>query len=281
MKVSGFTICRNAVKLEYPLAEAIQSALPIVDEFIVNVGPSDDGTVELLEELNSPKLRLVHSPWDETVKKDGLLFSQETNIALGHCTGDWAFYLQADEVIHEKDYDPLTKAMYDHLANPRILGFIFKFLHFYGDYWSTNPWGYHRAVRIIRNNGEIASTGDAVGFSLKADGGYLMSKHKERMVRSGATIYHYSYVKSVVAMQEKTRKLELLFHGGRPRPEMKQQLQAEHYDFVDYPIMKEFTGSHPAVMTRRIAQASRLQPRVNRWLNPRFYQAIAKRGFRG
>ena len=281
MRISGFTICRNPVKLEYPLLEVIQSALPIVDEFVVNVGPSDDGTIELLEKIGSSKVRLVHSAWDESIKKDGLLFSRETNAALTHCTGDWAFYLQADEVIHENDYERILRSMRDQYHNSHILGFVFKYLHFYGDYWSTNPWGFHRAVRIIRNNGEVESCGDAVGFCLKTDSGYLMSAHKDRVCHTGATIFHYSYVKSGLAMQEKTRKLETLFHGGKPRPEMVSQLKKATYEFSDYSVMKDFRKTHPAVMHKRIAQAKRLRSRLNRWLNPRFYQAILQRGFRG
>ena len=281
MRVSGFTICRNPLRLEYPLVEVIKSALPLVDEFIVNIGPSDDGTIETLESLDSPKVRLVHSAWDESVKEKGLLFSRETNSALEHCTGDWAFYLQADEVIHEKDYDRILKGMREHEKDQQILGFVFNYLHFYGDYWSTNPWGFHRAVRIIRNNGELMSCGDAVGFCLKADGGFLASVHKDRLLHSGATIFHYGYAKSSVAMQEKKRNLYPLYHGNNPHPDILSELQNDNYDFVDYPIMKEFRGRHPAVMTNRIAASRRLRPRINRWLNPQFYHAILTRGFRG
>ena len=97
MKISGFSFCRNAVKYDYPLVESIQSILPIVDEFVINVGRCNDGTLELIQSINSPKIRIVESVWDDTLKKDGLIYSQQTNIALNHCSGDWAFYLQADE----------------------------------------------------------------------------------------------------------------------------------------------------------------------------------------
>ena len=60
-----------------------------------------------------------------------------------------------------------------HLGNPEVKGLLFRYLHFVADYWSTNPWFYHKAVRIIRNNGEIESCGDAVGFHLKATQQYL------------------------------------------------------------------------------------------------------------
>ena len=103
MKVSGFSICRNAVKFDYPVVEAIRSALPIVDEFVVNVGRSDDGTLDLIRSIGSDKIRIVETVWDDSMKKDGLLFSHETNKALARCSGDWALYLQADEVLHEQD----------------------------------------------------------------------------------------------------------------------------------------------------------------------------------
>ena len=157
MKVSGFTICRNAVKFDFPVVEAIRSALPIVDEFIVNVGQSDDGTLELIRSIVSDKIRIVESYWDDRMKKDGLIYSCQTNIALSHCAGDWALYVQADEVLHEADYDTIRKELDDHLANLAVLGFTFRYLHFYGDYRTTNPWGYHRAVRIIRNDGRVES----------------------------------------------------------------------------------------------------------------------------
>ena len=281
MKVSGFTICRNAVRLEYPLVEVIRAALPIVDEFVVNLGPSDDGTEELIRSISSEKVRIIHSDWDESLKRDGLLFSRETNIALSHCQGIWAFYLQADEVIHEQDYSRIQQLLDTYHHDPQVLGFTFRYLHFYGDYWSTNPWGFHRAVRIIRNNGEVASCGDAVGFCLKADGRFLQSTHKDRIRPSGSTIYHYSYVKSGFAMQEKARKLESLYHGGPPRPEMIKALEQDEYEYRDYGIMKEFCGKHPQLMTERVSQSQRLQSRYNRWLNPKFYQTIFQKGFRG
>ena len=168
MKVSGFTFVRNVVKYDYPVVESIRSILPVVDEFIVNVGRCEDGTLELIRSIGDPKIRIVESVWDETLRKDGLIYAQQTNIALAHCTGDWAFYIQADEVMHEDDLPIIQEAMCRHLGNPAVKGLLFRYLHFVADYWSTNPWFYHKAVRIIRNNGEVESCGDAVGFHLKA-----------------------------------------------------------------------------------------------------------------
>src|SRR5213078_323746 len=120
MKVSGFTFCRNAVRYDYPLVESIRSILPIVDEFIVNVGRCDDGTLELVRSIGDPKIRMIESVWDETLRKDGLIYSQQTNIALAQCTGDWAFYLQADEVVHEGDLPKIVGAMQTYLHTPDV-----------------------------------------------------------------------------------------------------------------------------------------------------------------
>lgn len=281
MKVSALTICRNAVKFDYPIVEVIRSGLPIVDEFIVNVGQSDDGTLDLIRSIGSDKIRIVESFWDDNLKKDGLLFSIETNKALARCTGDWALYLQADEVLHEADYEIIRKALRDSLGDPRVLGFTFRYLHFYGDYYSLNPWFYHRAVRIIRNDGQVESFGDAVGFCLKADQGYLQTAHKDRVRPSGATIFHYGWVKEPKVLLAKFRYQVARHHGEEPGPEQARMLAKEAYEFDDYDIMKNFTGSHPAVMRERVARYPKLKPRRNRWLEPAFYGAVLKRGFRG
>ena len=281
MKVSGFSICRNAVKFDYPIVEAIHSALPIVDEFIVNVGQSDDGTLDLIRSINSEKIRIVESVWDDSMKKDGLLFSHETNTALFRCRGDWALYLQADEVLHEADYDRIRNVLREHLANQAVLGFTLRYHHFYGDYRSCNPWFYHRAVRIIRNDGQVESCGDAVGFWLKADQGYLQTVHKNRLRESGATIYHYGWVKPPQVLLDKFRYQVARHHGDHPGVEQARLLAQEVYEFEDYDIMKNFSGTHPAVMAHRVSRYPVLKPGRNRWLRPAFYRAIAKRGFRG
>ncbi len=281
MKISGFTICRNAVRFDYPIVEVIRSALPVVDEFIVNVGQSDDGTLDLIRSIGSDKIRLVESVWDDSMKKDGLLFSHETNIALVRCTGDWALYLQADEVLHEAEHDRLLRSLRDHVTDRAVLGFTFRYLHFYGDYRSCNPWFYHRAVRVIRNDGQVESCGDAVGFWLKADHGYLQTVHRQRVKPSGATIYHYGWVKPARVLLDKFRYQVARYHGDQPGAEQARMLARDVYDFEEYDIMKNFIGTHPAVMAARVRQYPMLKPGRNRWLEPAFYRAILKKGFRG
>lgn len=281
MKVSGFTFCRNAVRYDYPVVESIRSILPVVDEFIVNVGRCDDGTVELIRSIGDPKIQIVESVWDETMRKDGLIYSQQTNIALSHCTGDWAFYLQADEVIHEDDLPRIIEAMRTYYSNPTVKGLVFRYLHFVGDFWSTNPWYYHRAVRVIRNNGELASCGDAVGFELKGTGQYLQSGPRTWLSSSNGRVFHYGWVKEAGTMVAKKQEQTKVYHGDIPPPEETKWYRQEGFAFEDYSILKEFRGTHPAVMADRVRSFPKLKPRRNRWLHAAFYSAIMKKGFRG
>jgi hypothetical protein len=281
MKVSGFTFCRNAVKYDYPVVESIRSALPLCDEFIVNVGRCDDGTLELIQSIRDTRIKIVESVWDESLRKDGLIYSQQTNIALSHCKGDWAFYIQADEVVHEDDLPALRRSMAHHAGNPMIKGLLFRYLHFIADYWSTNPWFYHKAVRIIRNNGEIESCGDAVGFHFKPTQQYLQSGPKEWLAYSGARIFHYGWVKDPRTMLAKVKEQIAVYHGDAPPPGQAVLYKQETFQYDDYAVLKDFHGRHPSVMTARVAAGRRWGPRYNRWLNWRFYREVLRRGFRG
>jgi hypothetical protein len=83
----------------------------------------------------------------------GFVFGQQKSIALFNCTGDWAFYLEADEVLHENDLPKIRAAMEKHLGDERVEALAFDYLHFYGNKntiaWS--PGWYRSEVRIIRN----------------------------------------------------------------------------------------------------------------------------------
>lgn len=281
MKVSGFTFCRNAVKYDYPVVESITSALPLCDEFVVNVGRCDDGTLELIQSIHDPRIKIVESVWDESLRKDGLIYSHQTNIALSHCKGDWAFYIQADEVVHEDDLPVLRHAMEHHLGNPVVKGLLFRYLHFIADYWSLNPWFYHKAVRIIRNNGEIESCGDAVGFHFKPTQQYLQSGPKAWVAYSGARMFHYGWVKDPKTMLAKVKEQVSVYHGNHPPPQQARLYTQEAFQYDDYAVLKDFRGRHPSVMSARIGASRRWANRQNRWLNWRFYREVLRRGFRG
>ena len=161
MFVSGFTFIRNAVKYDYPVVESIKSVLPLCDEFVVALGNSDDGTEALIKSIASPKIRIINTVWDESLRVGGQVLAAETDKAFKAVSEktDWAFYMQADEVLHEKYIDAVMEAMRKWKDTPEVEGLLFNYVHFYGSYnfvGDSRRW-YRREIRIVRNHKDIHS----------------------------------------------------------------------------------------------------------------------------
>ncbi len=245
MKVSGFSFVRNAVKYDYPFLESIQSILPLCDEYIIAVGQSEDNTLDLIQTLQSPKIKITETVWDESLRKGGAILAQQTNIALDHVTGDWAFYLQADEVVHEKDLPAIRAAMEQYRNDHRVEGLLFSYNHFYGSYryvGDSRRW-YRREVRIVRTGIGVRSWGDAQGF--RVDG------RKLRVKLIDASIYHYGWVKPPEVQQGKQLSFNKLWHSDEWVE--KNVGQKTTYDYSNGGTLKQFTATHPAVMQERVA----------------------------
>ena len=95
MKVAGFSFVRNAIKYDYPIVEAISSVLPVCDEFVVAVGNSEDQTYDLIKSINSPKIKIIETVWDDNLRDGGKVLAVETDKALKAISSDcdWAFYI--------------------------------------------------------------------------------------------------------------------------------------------------------------------------------------------
>ena len=62
-----------------------------MDEFVINVGESEDDTLLLIKSIPSKKIRIIESKWNETMHDRGYVYGQQKMIAHYNCTGDWAF----------------------------------------------------------------------------------------------------------------------------------------------------------------------------------------------
>jgi glycosyltransferase involved in cell wall biosynthesis len=250
MKISGFTFVRNAVKFDYPVVESITSILPIVDEFIVSLGNSDDNTQQLIESIGSPKIKLVHSVWDDNLKEGGQVLAVETDKALAQISADadWAFYLQADEVVHENDLPKIVSAAEKYLGQKEVEGLLFHYHHLYGtyDYAGDSRRWYAHEIRMIRNTGNVASYRDAQGFRTKQN-------KKLQVKKIDAAIYHYGWVRHPHKQLEKLNSFYTLWNGQEyAAPTIQEE---ENFDFFkDVDSLAIFTGTHPAVMQKRIAE---------------------------
>ncbi len=289
--LTGFSFLRNGVKLDYPFVEAYRSILPLVDELVIAVGDSDDGTRAALEALDASlptsKLRLVDTVWDDALRSGGRILAQQTDVALGHVCTPWAFYIQADEVLHERYLDTVRAALAAADADPRCEGLLFDYRHFYGsyDYVGASRRWYRAEVRVVRVQPGLFSYRDAQGFRLREPNGIERKLHVRRAEAAGerAEIYHYGWVRDPRAQLRKQAAFHRLWHDDARVAEIvaeRQSAAADAYDYQTVDALERFTGTHPAVMVDRLqrmdwafaydaAEARRHQPlkhRLSNWV---------------
>lgn len=251
MLVAGFTIIRNALKYDYPVVEAIQSILPLCDVFYVGVGNSEEGTTSLIQSINSDKIKIIHTIWDDKLREGGKVLSIETNKVFDAIPPEysWCFYIQSDECVHETDLTLLKASMIKYEKDTTVDGLLFEYKHFYGHYKYIGigrRW-YKHEIRIIRNNKTIRSYKDAQGFRM-ADGKKLTVK------KTGAFIHHYGWVKPPKAQQAKQESFHKMWHNDEWLKKNIQQ--AEEFDYSNIDLLAEYKGSHPAVFSERIKNAN-------------------------
>lgn len=243
MTISGFTFVKNTAKFYYPFVESILSILPIVDEFVILVGDCDpeDTTLAQIESIQSDKIKIHHTTWDREAFEGNSIYAQQTDMAKAYCTGDWLFYLQSDEVVHEKYLPVIQKACEHYLDNPKIEGLLFKYRHFWGDfdhYHHSHGW-YKHEIRIIKNRSDIHSWRDAQSFRVipHFDGKSYMSKEGSRklnVAKIDAYIYHYGWVRPPQIMKMKKS------NDG--------DIVETNFDYGPLDALSLFTETHPMIL---------------------------------
>lgn len=242
MKVSVFTFIRNGTMLGYPFIESICSALPLCEEFVIAVGDSEDDTLARIKAINSEKIVIIQTHWNEKMQDRGFVYAQQKMIAQYNCTGDWAFYLEGDEVLHESDIPKIRSSMEQHFDNPEVEALAFDYHHFFGspDWLAISPAWYRQECRIIRNTIR----------SWAPDGLYWVVMDKNRKGRHpkaaliGAPIYHYGHVRSIAAMHEKNQRVGKYWGHDHPLFNGYQ---------IDEQALSPFSGRHPDIVKNWLA----------------------------
>ena len=249
-------MAKNADKLYYPMKQAIMSILPIVDEFIVALGDNDidDNTRKEIESIGDPKIKIIDTVWDINKYSRGTENAHQTDIAKENCTGDWLFYLQADEVIHEKFLDEIKLSCEKYLHDKNVEGLLFDYKHFWGDYnhYHVSHGWYRKEIRIVRNNPEIHSWESAQSFRRipNFDGiDYRQQEntYKLKVKQLKAEVYHYGWVRPPKLMRNKTKALATIHKGAEKVAEMEKNKKFD-FDYGPLNILKQFTEPHPKVM---------------------------------
>lgn len=252
MKISGFTFVRNAVKYGYPLVESVSSLLPLVDEMVIVAGDSDDETNRLIQSIGSPKIRIVHSVWDPELRSGGEVLAVETNKAMEATSpdADWLFYLQADEVLHEKYHPLIREALENYRADMEVEGFLFHYHHFYGSYRfiaDGRKW-YSKEIRVVRRDPAIRSYRDAQGF--RKNGKKLKVKLLD------AYIHHYGWVRNPVVMHSKVKDFGRFWNEDEAHDSWAREFEkkTDQFDYSVIDSVSLFEGTHPEVMKELVGR---------------------------
>jgi glycosyltransferase involved in cell wall biosynthesis len=260
MKISGFSYIRNGFTYQYPFLEAIQSILPLCDEFVVAVGDSTDGTREAIEALGDPRIRIVDTVWDETLRQNGKIFALQANTALRECNGDWLFHIQADEIIHEQDLSTIRQAIEAAHADRRVEGLLFDFLNFYGsyDYLNNTRKQHKKEIRVFRNGLNAYAYRDSQGFRrYQSYETYLAGEKgtKLRVRYVPVPVHHYSYVRPPEAMQRKGTYFAT-FYGPEGSALVATAATTKPHDYHHIFRVRRFEGMHPALMREWVANGN-------------------------
>jgi hypothetical protein len=152
--ISGFMIVKDVLKQGYPFVEAIASALPLCDEFLISEGYSTDGTFEVTQRISSlnRKVKVFRQRWPAAKKLRVL--GELTNALRKKCKFDYIFSVQANEIVHEGSVE-FIRSLPE--MCPEVQTFSFPYLHLIWSYRFSQEF----RLRFCRNLPGIVAVGDA------------------------------------------------------------------------------------------------------------------------
>jgi len=248
-----YMFLRNGDFYDYPWRESLLSVMPIAEQIVVCECYSDkDNTWEELQKFAAqyPKVKLVQREW--IAHHSGL--SQMANYCIPFLSTDWKWQIQADEVIHENNYDVIKKALEG--APDKVNALKTNYTHFLGSYSKVFPFCYQNIIRIARKGSGWWLAGDACQLDKP---GYDPCEVKDTEIM----VYHYGKVHSSEKGFLKEWDFQQLYVDlGFPDPKMREMSEKLGGDYCDYLYLfesniregrvKDFVGTHPAVMHQRI-----------------------------
>jgi tetratricopeptide (TPR) repeat protein len=260
----GLTIslCMIVKDEEEMLPGCLEAVAGAVDEIVVVDTGSSDRTVEIAESFGA---KVLHFPWNGS-------FSDARNVGLEAATGDWLFYLDADEHLVPEDAQNIR----------RLLGRTWRegFHLVETNYTGTDETGTavtHLALRIFRNRPEYRFEGRIHEQKTNKMPTYLPERFEATQIR----IRHYGYLKSRISAKEKSRRnIELLLQEAKDAPSPFTEFNlgseymmlgdapkaAEHFDRA-WSALHETDGDwtiagYAPILASRIAMARRASGRV-------------------
>lgn len=201
--ITGITLIRNGVTLGYPFEQAISSLAELCSQVIVNVDPGSDTTLQAVRGLRKkyPHIQILDSVWNMKNTGDGSELAHQANKILDQCDikNEWITYMQADEMIHQKDHFQLKEFICELPDN-------YSQIELYRTYFYQDL-----RVRLLQDEiwlGRIFRRGT---HRVGGDGMWLDRQFGE-VIRSAFWIYHYSRMGREEKVNSRLRNLDSLFH---------------------------------------------------------------------
>lgn len=264
--LSVVTTCSDAISKEFYLKELIESVWEIADEIIIINGDEDysytgsETALLLRDNFQKPfkegwmldrKLKLYHNPWQ---KRMGCMMGRlQRSLAISHATKDYVMLLDADEIIHEKDYDKIRKCL-----ELGYIAYAWHTIHFYRNYNTikipgTGSGFYDYRANLFKNNSYIFDFHDSDnGYQgtvyanmedSERDRKYLPLIEHPDCKKTSIKVMHFGHVRSEQVYLKKTNDINASYH-----PHYK-DLKTLKWDLT---YIKKFEGTHPKVMKERI-----------------------------
>jgi hypothetical protein len=231
--ITGITLIRNGNKLKYPYKECIKQLSLFCDEVLVNCGDSDDNTFEDIKALNLDNVKVFQTTWNMSNTGDGGELARQANLLLPIAQGSWIVYMQADELLHEKDFDIIKNALYQ---STHSINQIELYRTYFWTFKQRAPKYEIYLGRIFRRN----------THEVGGDGMYIQSIQGNipLVARLKVPIYHYSRVGTEEEINTRWRNLDLLFHNK----EVVDTFSKFSYTDIDKKELIPFNGTHPKVI---------------------------------
>jgi tetratricopeptide (TPR) repeat protein len=191
------TLCMIVRDEEAQLDRCLDSVRGVADEIVVVDTGSQDRTVEIARAHGA---RIVEFPWTDH-------FADARNAGLEVATGDWIFYLDADEALVAGDGAKLRAFV----ARRDVEGGTVLRLNRLAE--GERPVTTNRTLRVFRNRPEHR-------FAGRIHEGVSEAVPQDRVADTGARIDHYGFDLRTRATRDKSRRnLDLLLREAAEEPE--------------------------------------------------------------
>lgn len=238
--LTGITWCYNAICQDYCLEEAVKCLREFCAEVIVLDAGSIDGSDELVKSLQDKKTKAILCSQEEWLEQQGKeKLSYFTNKAIEAATSEFIFSLQADEILHEKCYDSIHRAIFNNYD-----GCLVKRLNLWGTCNTMLNVEHSRkpCSDIILRLGKKDCRAYSDAESLACNGDVT------DLFVDDIVIWHYGFVRSAKVHADKIRHMQKEIFLTTPDAKLQGMSGFEWERWFSKEDLIPIPGEHPKIM---------------------------------